>query len=84
MLVLGISGSLRRESHNTRLLGAAGEIIRAHGSDFELFDDLRAIPPYCEDDDVGSCNAVMEALVPGVEAFLHKLYSDVRFVEMSQ
>ena len=53
MRVLGISGSLRRESHNTRLLGAAGEIIRDHGSDFELFDGLKAIPPYDEDDDVG-------------------------------
>jgi len=62
MLVLGISGSLRRESHNTRLLGAAGEIIRAHGSDFELFDDLRAIPPYCEDDDVGDGPAAVAGL----------------------
>ncbi len=62
MRVLGISGSLRRESHNTRLLGAAGEIIRAHGSDFELFDDLRAIPPYCEDDDVGDGPAAVAGL----------------------
>ena len=62
MLVLGISGSLRRESHNTRLLGAAGEIIRAHGSEFALFDDLRAIPPYCEDDDVGDGPAAVAGL----------------------
>ena len=72
MLVLGISGSLRRESHNTRLLRAAGEIIRAHGSEFGLFDDLRAIPPYCEDDDVGDADAVLFATpeynssIPGV------------------
>jgi chromate reductase, NAD(P)H dehydrogenase (quinone) len=53
MLVLGISGSLRRDSHNTRLLRAAGEVVRERGADFELFDGLKAIPPYDEDDDVG-------------------------------
>ena len=52
MRVLGISGSLRRESHNTRLLGQQAS-ISDHGSDFELFDGLKAIPPYDEDDDVG-------------------------------
>ena len=53
MSVLGISGSLRRDSHNTRLLRAAGEIVERQGAEFELFDDLKAIPPYDEDDDVG-------------------------------
>jgi chromate reductase len=53
VLVLGISGSLRRDSHNTRLLRAAGEIIEARGLEFEVFDGLKAIPPYDEDDDVG-------------------------------
>jgi chromate reductase, NAD(P)H dehydrogenase (quinone) len=51
--VLGISGSLRRDSHNTRLLGAAGEIVEEQGAEFEVFDGLKAIPPYDEDDDVG-------------------------------
>ena len=31
MRVLGISGSLRRDSHNTKLLRAAGEIVEQHG-----------------------------------------------------
>jgi chromate reductase, NAD(P)H dehydrogenase (quinone) len=53
VLVLGISGSLRRDSHNTRLLRAAGEIIKARGVEFEVFDGLKAIPPYDEDDDLG-------------------------------
>ncbi len=53
MSVLGISGSLRRDSHNTRLLRAAGEIVEQQGAEFELFDGLKAIPPYDEDDDVG-------------------------------
>jgi chromate reductase, NAD(P)H dehydrogenase (quinone) len=51
--VLGISGSLRRDSHNTRLLRAAGEIVAEQGAEFEVFDGLKAIPPYDEDDDVG-------------------------------
>ena len=53
MRVLGISGSLRRDSHNTKLLLAAGEIVEQHGGRFELFDGLKAIPPYNEDDDIG-------------------------------
>jgi chromate reductase, NAD(P)H dehydrogenase (quinone) len=51
--VLGISGSLRRDSHNTRLLRAAGGLVEELGGDFELFDGLRSIPPYDEDDDIG-------------------------------
>ena len=49
--ILGISGSLRRDSHNTSLLRAAAE---AAGSDveLELYDGLKAVPPYDEDDDV--------------------------------
>ena len=49
--ILGISGSLRRDSHNTNLLRAAAE---AAGPDveLELFEGLKGIPPYDEDDDV--------------------------------
>ncbi len=49
--ILGISGSLRRDSHNTSLLRAAAE---AAGPDveLELYDGLKEIPPYDEDDDV--------------------------------
>ena len=49
--ILGISGSLRRGSHNTSLLCAAAE---AAGPDveLELYDGLKEIPPYDEDDDV--------------------------------
>src|SRR3954454_12701328 len=53
MRVLGISGRLRRDSHNTKLLRAAGELAEAYGAEFEVFDGLKAIPPYDEDDDVG-------------------------------
>jgi chromate reductase, NAD(P)H dehydrogenase (quinone) len=51
--VLGISGSLRRDSHNTKLLRAAGELVEQHGAEFEVFDGLKAIPPYDQDDDIG-------------------------------
>jgi chromate reductase len=54
MRVLGISGSLRRDSHNTRLLRAAGELAERQGAEFELFSGLKEIPPYDEDDDVGT------------------------------
>jgi chromate reductase, NAD(P)H dehydrogenase (quinone) len=49
--ILGISGSLRRDSHNTSLLRAAAE---AAGADveLELYDGLKEVPPYDEDDDV--------------------------------
>ena len=51
MKILGISGSLRRDSHNTNLLRAAAE---AAGPDveLELFEGLKEVPPYDEDDDV--------------------------------
>ena len=62
MRVLGISGSLRRDSHNTKLLRAAGEIVEQHGGQFELFGGLKAIPPYDEDDDVGNGPTAVVAL----------------------
>ena len=51
MRVLGISGSLRRDSHNTALLRHAGDLIEAEGAEFVIYDGLRDIPPYDEDDD---------------------------------
>jgi chromate reductase, NAD(P)H dehydrogenase (quinone) len=62
MRVLGISGSLRRDSHNRKLLRAAGEIVEEHGGEFEVFDGLKAIPPYDEDDDIGSGPAAVAEL----------------------
>jgi chromate reductase len=53
MKVLGISGSLRRDSHNTELLRAAATLLPS-GVEFELYDGLRDIPPYDEDMDKAS------------------------------
>ena len=50
MRVLGISGSLRRDSYNRRLLLEAAELLPA-GVELELFNGLKAVPPYDEDDD---------------------------------
>jgi chromate reductase len=48
--ILGISASLRRDSHNTNLLRAAAATA---GPDvfLELYDGLKEVPPYDEDDD---------------------------------
>jgi chromate reductase, NAD(P)H dehydrogenase (quinone) len=50
MRVLGISGSLRRDSFNTALLGHAGVLLEAEGAEFEIYRGLRDIPPYDEDE----------------------------------
>jgi chromate reductase len=50
MRVLGISGSLRRDSHNSRLLQAAAGLLPA-GTELELYDGLAEIPPFSEDDE---------------------------------
>jgi chromate reductase len=60
--VLGISGSLRRDSHNMALLRAAGGLVEEEGGEFEVFDGLKAIPPYDEDDDVGNGPAAVAHL----------------------
>jgi chromate reductase len=64
--VLGISGSLRRDSHNTSLLRAAAE---AAGPDLELelYDGLKQIPPYDEDDDVHPRPAEVARLNAAIE-----------------
>jgi chromate reductase, NAD(P)H dehydrogenase (quinone) len=50
MLVLGIPGSLREGSYNRRLLMEAAELLPA-GVEFRLFTELKAVPPFDEDDE---------------------------------
>jgi chromate reductase len=52
MRVLGISGSLRHDSHNTALLRHVGELFEVEGAEFEIYHGLRDIPPYDEDYDI--------------------------------
>jgi chromate reductase len=61
MRVLGISGSLRRDSYNSGLLRAAAELLPS-GAELEVFDGLKAIPPYDADDDVELAPAPVTAL----------------------
>lgn len=50
MKVLGISGSLRRDSHNAELLRAAA-LQLPPDVELELWEGLKAVPPYDADDD---------------------------------
>jgi chromate reductase, NAD(P)H dehydrogenase (quinone) len=52
MRVLGISGSLRRDSHNTKLLRAAEELLPP-GAELQIWNGLKAVPPFDEDDEFG-------------------------------
>ena len=57
MRVLGLSGSLRRDSHNTRLLRAAGSLF-PKGAELVVFDRLGEIPLFNEDDEQSQPAAV--------------------------
>jgi chromate reductase len=50
MRVLGISGSLREGSHNTRLLRAAAELLPP-GAELQVYDGLGDVPPFNEDEE---------------------------------
>ena len=72
MNVLAISGSLRRDSHNTGLLRAAAELA-PEDAELELWDGLKAVPPYDEDDDVDPAPAAVARLradVAGADAII--------------
>jgi len=63
VLILGVSGSLRADSHNTLLLREAAE----------LFDGLADVPPYDEDDDVDPAPAAVARFrdaIAGADAVL--------------
>jgi chromate reductase, NAD(P)H dehydrogenase (quinone) len=66
MKVLGLSGSLRAGSHDSRLLRAAAELL-PEGAELVEFDGLKAIPPFDEDDELAGHDAV-DALRAAIEA----------------
>ena len=73
MRVLGISGSLRRDSHNTKLLTAAARLLEESGVELVLYDALRQVPPYDEDDDRDPAPAAVAHLrdaIAGADAVL--------------
>ena len=57
MKVLGLSGSLRAGSHNSKLLRAAGDLLPGEAELVE-FDGLKLIPPFDEDDEHARPDAV--------------------------
>jgi chromate reductase len=61
MRILAISGSLRRDSHNTKLLRAAEELVGGD-VDFEYYDDLESVPPYNEDRDGDGAAPAVQSL----------------------
>lgn len=71
MKILGISGSLRRDSHNTRLLRAAAHLLPS-GVELEVWDGLRDLPPFDEDleSDPGAAVEAFRATVEAADAVL--------------
>jgi chromate reductase, NAD(P)H dehydrogenase (quinone) len=61
MRVLGVSGSLRRDSLNSGLLRAAAERLPA-GAELAEFERLRDVPPYDEDLENEGTPAAVEQL----------------------
>jgi chromate reductase len=71
MRILGLSGSLRRDSYNTRLLHGMRALLPT-GAELEVFEGLAAIPPYSEDDEHEAPPAVaaLKAAIAGADAVL--------------
>jgi chromate reductase len=71
MRVLGLSGSLRRDSHNSRLLRGVGELL-APGAELVVFERLAEIPPFNEDAEHDPPEAVAElkAAIASADAVL--------------
>jgi chromate reductase len=72
MKVLGLSGSLRRDSYNARLLRAAASELPP-GTEFEVWDGLRDLPHYDEDVDGDAAPRIARDLrdaVAGADALL--------------
>jgi chromate reductase len=67
MRILALSGSLRRDSHNTALLRAAAELAE-DGVELELFEGLKAIPPFDEDDETGTAPIAVAQLRAAIGA----------------
>jgi chromate reductase len=61
MKVLAISGSLRPDSYNTKLLRAAEELFPPE-VDFVLYQGVKAVPAYDEPDDVQPAPMAVAAL----------------------
>jgi chromate reductase, NAD(P)H dehydrogenase (quinone) len=71
MRVLAISGSLRAQSHNTRLLREAARLA-PESVELDLYEELKAVPPFDEDDEERPAAAVerLRSAVAAADAVL--------------
>jgi len=67
MRILGLSGSLREDSHNTRLLAGARSLLPS-GAELVVFEGLAAVPYYSEDDELPTPAAVADLASAVAEA----------------
>lgn len=65
--ILAISGSLRRDSHNTRLLRAAQRLL-PRGARLELYGSLRELPHYDADLDIAPADPAVAHLREAIAA----------------
>lgn len=66
MKILGLVGSLRRDSYNAMLMRAAAELLPPE-AELEVFEDLAAIPAFDEDLEGGPAPAAVTALKRAIE-----------------
>src|SRR4051794_17214570 len=72
MKILGLSGSLRRDSYNAQLLRAAANELPP-GTELEVFGGIRELPYYDEDIDGDAAPASVRELrdaIAGADALL--------------
>src|SRR5271170_265328 len=71
MEILGLSGSLRRDSYNTRLLASTRALL-ADDAQLVIFEGLAEIPPYSEDveHDAPPAVAALRAAISRADALL--------------
>lgn len=67
--ILGLSGSLRRDSYNRRLLAAAARELPATAT-LDVFDEVADIPPYSEDHAVTEAVAALREAVGAADGVL--------------
>jgi chromate reductase, NAD(P)H dehydrogenase (quinone) len=65
--ILGISGSLRRGSHNTNLLRAAADLLPS-GVELDVYDGIGELPVYHPDLDVEIAHPAVRHLRQAIEA----------------
>jgi chromate reductase len=72
MRILGISGSLRSDSYNAKLLALAAKLLPPE-AELVRFEGLKAIPPYDQDEDrepLHPAVADLRAQIAGADALL--------------